>query len=137
MRYERLVNPVSIPDGPTGTLASVQFDTSVLVPNFQLYSVDFSSFSIPLSVGDLLAIVLTSQDDPDHNATWRAGRDNPYPGGMAYFNSGSGWETGGKDYDNYFQTYVEPSVIPAPAALHLVVIGFSYFVLKRKKFGKV
>lgn len=124
-----------LPDGPASALGSVQFDTSVLTNTFTLYSVDFSSLSIPVSVGNQLAIVLTSEDDNDHDAKWRAASGNPYPGGMAYYDSGAGWETGGKDYDNYFQTYVEPSVIPAPAALHLVVIGFSYFVLQRRKFG--
>ena len=121
-----------LPDGPASTLASVQFDTSVLTPTFTLYSIDFSPFFIPLSVGDQLAIVLTSEEDAEA-AAWR-GADDAYPGGKWYFDSGAGWETEGKDLDGYFQTYVEPSVIPAPAALHLVVIGFSYFVLQRRKF---
>ncbi len=124
-----------LPDGPASAVGSVQFDTSVLTATFALYSVDFSSLSIPLSMGDQLAIVLTSEDDNGHNASWRGANNNPYPGGKEYFDymAGAGWET--KDYDAYFQTYVEPSVIPAPAALHLVVIGFSYFVLQRRKFG--
>ncbi|MBW7992638.1 MAG: hypothetical protein FVQ84_21835 [Planctomycetes bacterium] len=123
-----------LPDWPANSLASVQFNTSVLTTTFALYSVDFSSSSVPVSVGDQLAIVLISQDDSDHAASWHIAYNNPYSGGQFYDDLGTGttWDT--KDYDAYFQTYVEPSVIPAPAALHLVVIGFSYFVLQRRKF---
>lgn len=103
----------------------------MLTPNFTLYSIDFSSFSLPFAVGDHSAIVLTSEEDTSHAAEWRGARNDPYPGGKWYYDTGRGtsWET--KDYDFYFQTYV----VPAPAALHLVVIGLAYFVLQRRKVG--
>ena len=120
-----------LPDGPAQALASVQFDTSVLTTVFTLYSIDFSSFYIPLAVGEQLAIVLFSDAVSDNAASWRGGRDNPYPGGQWYSDQGTGttWYT--KDYDAYFQTYVE--VIPAPSGLHLVIVGLAYLARQRRK----
>jgi len=108
-----------LPDWSNQAFASVQFDTSVLTPEFTLYSIDFSSFSLPFAVGDQLAIVLTSEEDNSSAASWRQAYDDPYPGGKKYSDYGTGttWYT--KDYDAYFQTYV----VPAPGAILLSSIG--------------
>ena len=108
-----------LPDWSNQAFASVQFDTSVLTPDFTLYSIDFSSFSLPFAVGDQLAIVVTSEEGTSHAAEWRGARDDPYPGGKWYYDEGTGttWYT--KDHDGYFQTYV----IPAPGAILLGSIG--------------
>jgi len=113
-----------LPDGPAGALAAVNFDTSVLTTNFELYSVDFTTFSLPIALGDQLAIVLTSEDDASHAASWRGASGDPYPGGKWYNDQGTGttWYPNIKDYDAYFQTYVVP-VVPAPAAILLGGIG--------------
>lgn len=133
-----------LPNGATQGFGSVQFDTSVLTTTFMLYSIDFSSFSIPVAVGDQLAIVLTSADDYSNAADWHQAYSNPYPGGRKYNDlgtAGATWDT--KDYDAYFQTYVETEVqpgqesgvqvIPAPAGLHLVVVGLAYLARQRRK----
>jgi hypothetical protein len=108
-----------LPDWSDQALASVQFDTSVLTPEFTLYPIDFSSFSLPFAVGDQLAIVLTSEEETGQAGEWRGASNDPYPGGKWYHDEGTGttWYT--KDSDGYFQTYV----IPAPGAILLGSIG--------------
>ena len=108
-----------LPDWSDQALASVQFDTSVLTPEFTLYPIDFSSFSLPFAVGDQLAIVVTSEEETGHAVEWRGASNDPYPGGKWYHDEGTGttWYT--KDSDGYFQTYV----IPAPGAILLGSIG--------------
>lgn len=108
-----------LPDWSDQALASVQFDTSVLTPEFTLYPIDFSSFSLPFAVGEQLAIVVTSEEETGQAAEWRGASNDPYPGGKWYHDEGTGttWYT--KDSDGYFQTYV----IPAPGAILLGSIG--------------
>jgi len=119
-----------LPDWSDQAFASVQFDTSILTPEFTLYSIDFRSFSLSFDVGDQLAIVLTSEEDYTSAATWRGARDNPYPGGKWYYDAGTGttWYT--KDYDGYFQTYV----IPAPGTILISSTGVALVCwLRRRK----
>ncbi len=108
-----------LPDWSDQAFASVQFDTSVLTPEFTLYPIDFRSFSLQFDVGDQLAIAVTSEEETGQAATWRGARDDPYPGGKWYSDHGTGttWYT--KDHDGYFQTYV----VPAPGAILLGSIG--------------
>jgi hypothetical protein len=140
-----------LPNGASQALASVQFDASVVTADFTLYSVDFSSFSIPVAVGDQLAIVLFSDVEGYYGANWRGGRDDPYPGGKWYHDYGTGttWGTATYEIDAFFQTYVETDVqpgpspepgnepgaqpIPAPAGLHLVVMGLVYLARQRRQ----
>ena len=87
-------------------------------------SVEFDFPDIPVTVGDELAIVLSTSSG-SFNITMRSGEyygfvgAASYSGGHTYWDSGSGWTTSSEDL--FFKTYVDTSspggtIIPLPSA---------------------
>ncbi|WP_428304001.1 hypothetical protein [Lacipirellula sp.] len=104
----------------------------------ELVHFDLSSASIAVTVGDVLAIVLRSDDpsgQPDGlTYSWfaaSAGGVNPfYPGGESYAFSG-GWFDLPAAGDAVFRTYVTP--IPEPTACCLLGLGCVMFGMARSR----
>ena len=106
------LNPSQIGDFPASAPQVGAADLTV---------VDLSGFDIQVSVGDVLALVL-SMGLPHSNPFYgiSAFLTNVYAGGALYGHGGLGFESfGGEDLP--LQTFVEPLAIPEPASLALVL----------------
>jgi len=82
-------------------------------PFFDRTVADFSSFSLNVSAGDLLAIVLRTESTLPGAFDWWGSIDGStdfYPGGGAYVSSDGGntWEELTFLFDFHFWTYIEP-----------------------------
>jgi len=98
-------------------------------------SVDLSSFHIPVTVGDQLAIVARS-DEPYDSFTrgflWRMSHqfENPYPLGALYEFS-STWAPRFDNTDLAFKTYV---TVPEPALTGMMTLALSALACTRTRF---
>jgi hypothetical protein len=100
------------------TLASVTVPASTVPLPASFLEFDLSSFGIPVSQGEVLAIVLSG------NSRWFGAPNDPYSPGAAYFRRFPDMPTFTPVFDNLdvgFKTFVEP--IPEPSALVLISVG--------------
>ena len=106
------------------TLASFTVPAATVPTTFGFFSVDVSAFGIPVTPGEILAIVLRgTRTDTDYE--WVGGFPNPYPAGAAYFRNASAgfptWTLAGDDLG--FKTFV--AVAPAPSTVVLLGAGLA------------
>jgi hypothetical protein len=87
-----------------------------------------TGLSIPVTAGDLLAIVITLSN----KTGWVNGPD-VYAGGMAFNAFGGAWLSF-DNIDRSFRTFVEPApaAVPEPASMFLLGLGLAGFWASRK-----
>jgi hypothetical protein len=92
-----------------------------------LIEVDFSSFDIDVTAGEVLAIALRTNHSLDRAYQWDTVQASTYPGGAAFrrFNNGGSW-TVQETNDYRFQTFV--NVVPEPTGLLLIIAGMLFAV---------
>ncbi len=110
------------PDSGGNILASLSLAAASVSTTFGTLSVDLSPFSVSVASGDVLAIVLSSDDPVGGAYRWRGTSADGYVGGSAFDRLGATW---GSTFfaDHTFQTFVESTDLPLPGTLPLLGIG--------------
>jgi hypothetical protein len=108
--------------------ANVLFSTSVTgIPNDPNFTIHSFVVGVPVTAGDVLAIVLRS-DDLNPVYGWAAVTTDSYAGGAAFRRLFSGtWGTSTAGINElWFRTFVDQGTapVPEPALLGLLVTGF-------------
>jgi hypothetical protein len=103
---------------------------------------DVSSFQLPVTPGEVLAIDLKTADE--HGFDWHISDQNSYPpniyaGGARFVSiAGGSWITGGTDNDQGFSTYISP--LPEPSSIILALGGGVLLIgalhRRRRQFAK-
>src|SRR5262249_7085045 len=106
-------------------LAAVSIPAASVPVTLGFFSVDVSAFGIPVTPGEVLAIVLREVGGPDIDYIWSGGVGNPYPAGAEYFRNPTGgfptWTLSSDgNPDLGFKTFV---TVPAPSAAVLFSMG--------------
>lgn len=105
---------------PTTTqLAHVILQPSAILPTFGVVSVDLTSFGVSVSVGDVLAIVLSSNVDPSTGTYgWDGDISGSYPRGATFIFGAENLR------DMAFRTFVcRDDAIPTVSAWGLIVLA--------------
>jgi hypothetical protein len=113
--------------------ANVLFSTSVTgIPNDPNFTIHSFVVGVPVTAGDVLAIVLRS-DDEIEIYDWAAVNAGTYAGGAAFQRIGSAWGAGGPR-DLWFRTFVDQGTapVPEPALLALLVTGLGLVACRRQ-----
>lgn len=112
-------------DAGANILASVSIAAGDVSTTESLFNVDLSSFSLGVTTGDVLAIVLRSDDATGGAYQWRGTDPDVYSGGTAYFRTGGTWGEEEQIEDLNFRTYVESgaAAIPEPSTWLLMALG--------------
>jgi PEP-CTERM motif len=112
-------------------LASLTIPAATIPTTFGFFSIDVSGFGIPVTPGEILAIVLRgTRTDTDYE--WVGSFPNPYPAGDLYFrNASAGFPTwtlentlDQESVDLAFKTFV--AAAPAPSTLVLFGAGLTF-----------
>jgi hypothetical protein len=135
-----LAGAPSEPDSGPNVLTSGSLPASMFLadagttgpPPSDLPHVELSSLSFSVLAGQVLAIVLRS-DDPGAGTTltynWHGNEPGAYANGSAYLRVAAGWEP--QVVDQVFRTYVTP--IPEPSVALLSVVAVSNIGLMRRR----
>ena len=114
------------------------------VPNGVAYDwvvFDFSGLNLAVSAGDTFAVGLYDGGSTENNQyVWNAGVNDSngsfatYLGGQRYSSGDDGATWGGvPSWDMSFRVNLDPSVVPVPASLPLLVAGLGAFGLMRRR----
>ena len=113
-------------ESDTAVLASVRLPASGIPTSYGFLSVDVRPFAVPVTEGEVLAIVLRS-DGFSGVYCWGGDVTDAYLAGQRFIrNPGTGWSAAGSvGVDLGFRTFVETSstAVPGPDGLLLFTIG--------------
>jgi hypothetical protein len=116
--------PIQSNSGP-GVLAEITLPAAGILPVPSFVDINLTAFDIPVSDGEVLALVLRSNADsiaPGHGYEWSTGFTNLYPRGESFFRTpGNGWSVNSIAASQGFETFVD--VVPEPSGLMLLIIG--------------
>lgn len=126
-------------DAGASVLVSGQLQASEVPTDFELSAppnafvhIDLSGAALQVSAGDVLAIVLRS-DNPGTAYRWFGVGGPPsiprYSGGDSYHRHLAGWNKLAENGDNAFRTYV--SAVPEPSCSVLVLMGSAMIGVSR------
>jgi len=105
------------------TLASLSIPAVNVSLTRGFFSVDVSAFGIPVTPGEILAIVLRKPGEPDVDYSWFGNQSGGYPAGAGYFRNPTAgfatWTPLGEE-DLGFKSFV---AVPAPSAVVLFAVG--------------
>ncbi|MHC4341408.1 MAG: PEP-CTERM sorting domain-containing protein [Planctomycetota bacterium] len=102
-------------------LFSTSLSASSISTTAGFASVNLGSAAVPVSSGDVLAIVLRSDDSVNDAYHWKGTKANGYSGGGAFFRIGSGNWKSGTPADLAFKTNLTPT--PEPGSIALFGLG--------------
>jgi hypothetical protein len=124
--------PTQPDSGPT-VLAEVTIPASDVGTSPTFFEIDLTPFNIPVSVGEVLGLVLRSDADfipAAHGYEWELGFTDLYPRGESFFRTpGNGWSVNSIPASQGFETFVQAASVPeidasgVPSAFTLLLGG--------------
>ena len=115
-------------DAPVLANASV---AAAAVPNAFAF-VTFTFAPVPVTAGDVLAIVLMATAGETGDYAWQDDFIGTYPGGIEYSRTVGTW-AGQQQHDFGFRTFVEPAAIPEPSSLALFAVALGGLCLTARR----
>jgi hypothetical protein len=124
----------TLPNGSptTSALASVFVPAADVSTSFHFMDIDLGPFSLMVTQGERLAVVLRSDIDPQGNPfVWRGDAPGGYTHGTVYIDRGTEGFGLLSGYDLGFRTYMDTTVIPEPSSLALLFSAAGVLIFRR------
>ncbi|HOW68300.1 MAG TPA: PEP-CTERM sorting domain-containing protein [Candidatus Paceibacterota bacterium] len=118
----------TLPDGSpaSSVLAGIFILAESVSTSFQFISVDLKPFGLKVREGDVLAMVLRTDDGLREGGydpfVWHGDAPGDYSRGTVYIDRGTGFGLL-SGYDLGFRTYIDTTAIPEPSSLALLFSG--------------